>query len=196
MADPGEPAAPWPRDEAAAWQRHEALEAHADASAAAQRERAAATGYYDVGFAFGKGGNRLQSAGPLAAAPRHSYRRLEVAPHGEVLADFRAAVNMAPAELEAWLATDAAWAAGAFPRGRDESTSHLAGRRTAALLRRHGGARAFSPREIEHMRQTVAAVHRHLARPPGEDAGTQARERWAAALKNWGHDPDKPAPRA
>jgi hypothetical protein len=46
------------------------------------------------------------------------------------------------------------------------------------LLRRRGGARAFSHREIEHMRQTVAAIHRHLAQPPGAGAGAAAARVW------------------
>jgi hypothetical protein len=37
------------------------------------------------------------------------------------------------------------------------------------------------------MKKVVGYVHRHMAQKPAHPEGS----RWAASLKNWGHDPAK-----
>lgn len=51
--------------------------------------------------------------------------------------EFRELVNMKPADLEKWLATDASRAAGQHKDG-GESTGHASGRRIAGILRAAG----------------------------------------------------------
>jgi hypothetical protein len=97
--------------------------------------------------------------------------------------DFRELVNMTPAELETWLATDASRDAGQHKDG-GESTGHASGRRIVEILRARKGD--LSDDDYHHMRKVVGYVRRHLAqRPPGDVRDT----RWRHSLMNWGHDP-------
>jgi hypothetical protein len=41
--------------------------------------------------------------------------------------------------------------------------------------------------DLAHMKKVVGYVHRHMAQKPAHPEGS----RWAASLKNWGHDPAK-----
>jgi hypothetical protein len=97
--------------------------------------------------------------------------------------DFRELVNMTPAELEEWLATDASRDAGQHKDG-GESTGHASGRRIVDILR--AGKSDLTDDDYAHMRKVVGYVRRHLAqRPSGDVADT----RWRHSLMNWGHDP-------
>lgn len=109
----------------------------------------------------------------------------------KVTADFHDAVNMTPAELEEWLATDASHSVGQ-PRGDTdggnaaESVGHASGRRIVDLLRTR--KRDLSGDDLAHMRKVVGYVHRHQKqRPEGDVTDTP----WRYSLMNWGHDPQK-----
>lgn len=97
--------------------------------------------------------------------------------------EFRELVNMAPAELDRWLASEESRRAGQHENG-GESTGHASGRRIVEILRAKKGD--LSDDDYQHMRKVVGYVRRHLAqRPSGEVRDT----RWRHSLMNWGHDP-------
>ncbi len=98
---------------------------------------------------------------------------------------FREAVNMTPAELEKWLATDDSRAVGQKDGG-GESTGHQSGRRIVALLRTRKGE--LTDDDHAHMRKVAGYVRRHLAQRPDGDV---SHTRWRYSLMNWGHDPLK-----
>lgn len=102
----------------------------------------------------------------------------------ETLRDFKAAVNMAPAVLEKWLATGESRAVGVTHGEGHESVGHHSGRRIVELLRTP--AAELSDGDLAHMRKVVGYVHRHLAQRP---AGDVRHTRWRWSLMNWGHDP-------
>lgn len=102
----------------------------------------------------------------------------------EIRKDFREAVNMAPAELEEWLATDESKAVG--DRDDGESTGHAMGRRIVRMKRKT--VDELSEDDHEAMRKVVGYVNRHTAqRPKGDVEETP----WRYSLMNWGHDPLK-----
>ncbi|MYX28791.1 DUF3140 domain-containing protein [Streptomyces sp. SID8381] len=101
----------------------------------------------------------------------------------EVREDFRELVNMKPARLEEWLATDASRSAGQHKDG-GESTGHASGRRIVEILRAKKGD--LTDDDYAHMRKVNGYIRRHLAqRPSGDVTDT----RWRHSLMNWGHDP-------
>lgn len=102
----------------------------------------------------------------------------------ETLDAFRDAVNMAPAQLEAWLDTDASRAVGDKGEDGGESVGHASGRHIVRLLRKRQDD--YTDDDFAHMRKVVGYVHRHLAqRPKGDITDTP----WRHSLMNWGHDP-------
>lgn len=101
----------------------------------------------------------------------------------EVREDFCELVNMKPARLEEWLATDASRGAGQHKDG-GESTGHASGRRIVEILRAKKGD--LTDDDYAHMRKVNGYIRRHLAqRPSGDVTDT----RWRHSLMNWGHDP-------
>jgi hypothetical protein len=104
----------------------------------------------------------------------------------ETIAAFKDAVNMSPAQLEKWLASDDSKRVGQKSDG-GESVGHQSGKRIVALLRQH--ADALSEDDIDHMRKVVGYVHRHLAQGPTKQ--DPATSDWRYSLMNWGHDPEK-----
>ncbi|GAB1332720.1 DUF3140 domain-containing protein [Streptomyces sp. NPDC093260] len=101
----------------------------------------------------------------------------------EVRTDFHELVNMKPARLEEWLATDASRSAGQHKDG-GESTGHASGRRIVEILRAKKGD--LTDDDYAHMRKVNGYIRRHLAqRPSGDVTDT----RWRHSLMNWGHDP-------
>jgi hypothetical protein len=101
--------------------------------------------------------------------------------------DFRDAVNMAPKELEQWLATEESQSVGQKSDEGAESVGHESGRRIVELLRTKKPDLTDDDRA--HMAKVVSYVHRHLAQEPTkEDVATS---RWRYSLMNWGHDPLK-----
>jgi len=104
-----------------------------------------------------------------------------------VVRDFKAAVNMAPAVLEKWLATGESRAVGITHGEGSESVGHHSGRRIVELL--HKKSVELSDDDLAHMRKVVGYVHRHLAQRPASDV---RHTRWRWSLMNWGHDPLEP----
>ncbi|MEV5437295.1 DUF3140 domain-containing protein [Streptomyces sp. NPDC052682] len=92
-------------------------------------------------------------------------------------------VNMSPAALEEWLASDESWSAGQHKDG-GESTGHASGRRIVEILRTERSG--LSDDDYQHMRKVVGYVRRHLAQRPSGDVQDT---RWRHSLMNWGHDP-------
>ncbi|WP_420141281.1 DUF3140 domain-containing protein [Sphingomonas sp.] len=107
----------------------------------------------------------------------------------QVRADFRAAVNMAPAAIEKWLNSDESkqvgWK-GADGKGDGESVGHESGRRIVTIKRKKQAE--LDPDDYAHMRKVVGYVRRHSAQRPEGDV---AHSRWRYSLMNWGHDPLK-----
>jgi hypothetical protein len=99
--------------------------------------------------------------------------------------DFHGAVNMAPKELEDWLATDESTSVGQ-KSGGGESTGHHSGRRIVEILRTKQADLTDS--DLAHMKKVAGYVARHLAQRPDGDVKETA---WRYSLMNWGHDPLK-----
>jgi hypothetical protein len=108
----------------------------------------------------------------------------ETKEQGEVRREFAEVVNMAPAELEDWLATDESQSVGQDDGG--ESVGHKSGRRIVQLLR--ATKDELSEDDYHHMRKVRGYVIRHLAQRPSGDVDDSA---WRYSLMNWGHDPLK-----
>ena len=104
----------------------------------------------------------------------------------DVRAEFRDVVNMAPKQLEEWLATDESREVGQKDGG-GESTGHESGRRIVAILRT--AEDDLTDDDVAHMRKVVGYVKRHLAQRPDKSDDELAHSRWTASLRNWGHDP-------
>lgn len=97
--------------------------------------------------------------------------------------EFRDLVNMSPAALEKWLASEESQGAGQHKDG-GESTGHASGRRILVILRTRRGD--LSDDDYAHMRKVVGYIRRHLAQRPSGDVRDS---RWRYSLMNWGHDP-------
>jgi hypothetical protein len=99
-----------------------------------------------------------------------------------IYADFHGAVNMAPPELEEWLATAESLKVGQKkPDG--ESIGHASGRRIVQLLRTNNAA--LTEDDYRHMQKVVGYIRRHRAQEPAN----MVTSRWRYSLMNWGHDP-------
>ena len=104
---------------------------------------------------------------------------------------FHEAVNMSPAELRTWLASEESASVG-MVRGAGlkaegasgESVGHHMGER---ILEIKASKQAdLTEADYADMAKVVGYVHRHLAqRPQGDPSGTK----WRKSLMNWGHDP-------
>lgn len=103
----------------------------------------------------------------------------------KVWKEFRSAVNMAPADIEAWLETENSRKVGFKAGGASESVGHASGRRIVGLLRKKKSD--LSDDDYRHMRKVVGYVHRHRAQRPANIYTS----RWRYSLMNWGHDPTK-----
>jgi hypothetical protein len=110
--------------------------------------------------------------------------------HAQIYDDFAEAVNMAPAELEAFLDTDdskrVGWK-GEDGTGSGESVGHKSGQRIVAIRRTKKAD--LTDDDYAHMKKVVGYVHRHLAQ--GGPAQDKAHSDWRYSLMNWGHDPLK-----
>ncbi len=104
----------------------------------------------------------------------------------EVRDEFRRSVNMAPKELEDWLATEESRSAGWTREGEDESVGHQSGRRIVEIKRKRQAE--LTDDDHAHMRKVIGYVHRHTAQRPDGDV---MHTRWRHSLMNWGHDPLK-----
>ena len=109
----------------------------------------------------------------------------------KVRKDFAEAVNMTPAELEKWLATDDSKAVGwksPDGKGAGESVGHKSGEHIVAIKRTKQAD--LDDADYAHMAKVTGYVHRHLAQ--GGPADDLEHSRWRYSLMNWGHDPLKP----
>jgi len=104
----------------------------------------------------------------------------------DVRAAFSQAVNMAPRELERWLATEESQSVGWTREGDDEAVGHQSGRRIVELKRKK--VAELSDGDYAHMKKVIGYVHRHKAQRPKGDV---TETRWRFSLMNWGHDPLK-----
>ena len=97
--------------------------------------------------------------------------------------EWRELVNLAPAELEDWLETDASRAVGDSDGG--ESTGHRSGRRIVEIQRTNKDDLTDS--HWDHMAEVVGYIKRHCAQD-GPDRNVEDSN-WRRSLMNWGHDP-------
>ena len=105
----------------------------------------------------------------------------------EIHRQFNTVVNMAPAELEKWLATKESLSVGWKRKGESEAVGHQSGRRIVAIKRKRKAE--LTDEYYEHMRKVVGYVHRHRAQ--AGPANDKRHSRWRYSLMNWGHDPLK-----
>ena len=105
----------------------------------------------------------------------------------KVAADFRAAVNMTAAELDAWLKSAESRSVGWKGKNGQarESVGHASGRQVVSILRKDGAE--LTPEDYAHMRKVVGFIRRHSAQQPANIYTS----RWRYSLMNWGHDPAK-----
>ena len=99
--------------------------------------------------------------------------------------EFGEAVNMSPATLETWLATEESRSVGWTHEGEGEAVGHQEGRRIVEIKRKK--AADLTDEDYRHMRKVVGYVHRHMAQ--GGPADDKEHSRWRYSLMNWGHDP-------
>ncbi|HYN46507.1 MAG TPA: DUF3140 domain-containing protein [Allosphingosinicella sp.] len=97
---------------------------------------------------------------------------------------FRAAVNMDPGVLAAWLETDESRSVG-WKKGSGESIGHASGRRIVQIL--GTPEPELDEEDYRHMRKVAGFVARHRAQQPANIVTS----RWRYSLMNWGHDPLK-----
>ena len=97
---------------------------------------------------------------------------------------FRAAVNMEPNALAAWLETDESRGVG-WKKGSGESIGHASGRRIVQIL--GTPEPELDEEDYRHMRKVAGFVARHRAQQPANIVTS----RWRYSLMNWGHDPLK-----
>ncbi len=106
----------------------------------------------------------------------------------DIRGEFRRLVNMTPAALERWLATDESKAVGwkgPDGDGEGESVGHAEGARIVAILHKRAGD--LDAEDDRHMHKVVGYIKRHMAQKPAHPEGSN----WEKSLKNWGHDPAK-----
>lgn len=103
----------------------------------------------------------------------------------QIWSEWQDLVNMAPAELEDWLETEASRSVGDSESG--ESTGHKSGRRIVNIKRTNKDD--LSDDQWEHMATVVGYVKRHLSQ--GGPENDVDHSDWRYSLMNWGHDPMK-----
>lgn len=108
----------------------------------------------------------------------------------ETIAEFRKVVNMSPATLRKWLASETSQSVGMTKDGEKvtgkgkEAVGHHMGERILEIKARKQAD--LTEEDLADMRKVVGYVHRHIKqRPKGDIEDT----RWRHSLMNWGHDP-------
>jgi hypothetical protein len=111
----------------------------------------------------------------------------------DIAAAFKEAVNMPPATLRKWLASDASRSVGMTREGeqvRDpkqpDSVGHQMGERILEIKATPHAD--LTEADLADMRKVVGYVKRHIAQRPKGDVTDM---RWRHSLMNWGHDPLK-----
>ena len=104
--------------------------------------------------------------------------------------DFKATVNMPPADLEKFLDTDdskrVGWK-GEDGKGSGESVGHKSGKRIVAIKRKKKAD--LSDDDYAHMKKVLGYIARHVKQ--GGPAKDKQDSDWRYSLMNWGHDPCK-----
>ena len=111
----------------------------------------------------------------------------------EIRRAFHEVVNMTPAALRSWLATEESKhvgmvrGAGLKAQGAEgEAVGHHMGERILEIKAKKQAD--LTDADHADMRKVVGYVHRHAAqRPEGDVTDTK----WRKSLMNWGHDPLK-----
>lgn len=111
----------------------------------------------------------------------------------EVRKAFREAVNMTPAALRKWLASDESKEVG-MVRGtglkadgaKGQSVGHHMGERILEIKDKK--ASELTEADIADMNKVVGYVNRHSKQRPKGDV---TETKWRKSLMNWGHDPLK-----
>lgn len=107
--------------------------------------------------------------------------------------EFAHLVNMTPARLRTWLASEDSRSVGMTPEGekvtsadQKGSVGHHMGERILEILARKKADR--DAQDVADMRKVVGYIHRHAKQRPKGDV---TETRWRKSLMNWGHDPSK-----
>ncbi len=119
--------------------------------------------------------------------------RLSDEERDDIRASYKAAVNMTPAALRKWLASDDSRSVGmtaggdkVTAPGQGESVGHHMGERIIEIA---GIKQAeLTDDDYRDMRKVSGYVHRHLKQRPSGDVEDT---RWRHSLMNWGHEPLK-----
>jgi DNA topoisomerase VI subunit B len=106
--------------------------------------------------------------------------------HGEIIKDFKDAVNMTASQLERWLGTDESKEVGFKNDDKGESIGHQSGRRIVEMLGKKKDD--FTDEDFKFMKKVVGYINRHSAQKPDGDVKETP---WRYSLMNWGHDPLK-----
>jgi hypothetical protein len=103
--------------------------------------------------------------------------------------EFDSLVNLAPAELKAWLKRPESRKVGMIRRGETESVGRQSARKILAIKAK--AVDDLTEADYAHMKKVIGFCRRHLAqRPHAEKSGGDIRDtRWRWSLMNWGHDP-------
>jgi hypothetical protein len=102
--------------------------------------------------------------------------------------EFFELVNMGPATLEKWLASEQSKSVG-WDAGDGEAVGHKSGKKIVGLLRKKRSE--LTRGDIAHMRKVAGYIKRHLAQRPKRAKIEESP--WRFSLMNWGHDPLKHA---
>lgn len=101
----------------------------------------------------------------------------------EIWDEWKDLLNISPAELEDWLATEESKSVG--DAKDEESTGHRSGRQILEIKRTRKDE--LSDNQWDHMAKVIGYIKRHLAQGgPKKDVENSA---WRYSLMNWGHDP-------
>ncbi|OYV35855.1 MAG: DNA-binding protein [Rhodospirillales bacterium 20-64-7] len=114
----------------------------------------------------------------------------------ETLVEFRRVVNVTPAAMRHWFASDESRSVGITHDGakmsgpdQPESVGHGMGQRVVEIKARKPAA--LTEADYRDMRKVVGYMHRHRTqRPDGDVEDT----RWRKSLMNLGHDPMRDEP--
>ena len=106
----------------------------------------------------------------------------------EVMADFKEKVNMAPAQIEKFLKTDASKGVGFKKGGSGESVGHQSGKKIIEIRRKKQAE--LTKEDLKHMKKVVGYISRHCKQGPHHKSDEKT-SRWRHSLMNWGHDPLK-----
>jgi len=110
---------------------------------------------------------------------------METSEQKEIFADFTKLVNMSPAAIEKWLATEESKKVG-WDSGDGESVGHKSGEKIVIILNKKKSE--MSDADYKHMQKVVGYIKRHSAQKP---SGDLKDSNWNYSLKNWGHDYQK-----